>query len=584
MVTVALMVLIGAVGLVVDIGLAYYYRRAAQVAADAAAQAGAKRALELATTLGSFGALGSDNADVEDKARTYAALNAFTQGGQAGRQTVTVRSGPAASAPPDLAGLQILYWVEVICRTRVASLFIRTSGAGGEIDSPARAVAAVLLGPVTGQVLLLNQTCDPDGANCGPGDAPAGETSLRGINLDMSGGPTLNAPGGISMNSSANADGIDGRPDDYAAERNGNGTVTAGFVQIAQDGEYQGQPQPNFIPGYTNGPQVPDPTLSMNFGRQPRVLTVSELVARTPGNVVYGVTAELGDGGAPALLPPGVYVRGYTSDGGKKFNFSNLPVSLKNVQFVNPTGQPGTWIFLGGLEMEKATVDFYNGTVVAAGAPTGTVLDVDRSFVSDTGTYGELILTTRPDYTPQSGPPSPDNPILLDAALASSYWIQPLASTGGPIGIPAQAGPVEWNRAAGWGFGDVNWKGGTGNNATDLIGLRNRPACEPGQCASPVADPINNEYYLYQSALLWQDRRNAFLSSSRITADANALSGMAGLIYQPRGSLLDINAGGNNEGTYQLITGAIALSGNGTLNMVPTVPVPALQTIVSLVR
>jgi hypothetical protein len=588
MVTLAILMLMAVSGLVLDVGLAYYYKRSGQVAADAAAQAGAQRAFEMVpAVVGNYPALGADNAEVLQRARTYATLNGFTQGG---RQTMTVHSGSAATAPPDLAGLQVLYWVEVVVQTRVPSLFILASGAGAETNPAARAVGAVLNAPLPAQVIMLNRACDPDGTNC-VGDVPGGNNGMKGINLDMGGNSTLRAPGGIMMNSSADSNPAGGRPDKYAAEYNGGPDIISPSVMVAQDGNYKGRLEPGLVSTYTNGPQVPDPTLTMNFGKQPRVLTVPELVSRVPGNVVYGVTAALGGGNSPLDLPPGVYIAGtysMNSLGIPQFTFGNAPVQLENVRFYNG-GQPGTWIFLGGLTMSRSTVEFAQGAVVVAGAPGGTILTVDRSYLTDGngGTYGEFFLLTKPDYRPDSSNPvSASNPLLLDPSTPP-MMVQPWGNNGPLPGLPAA---TSFAAVANSGstydtFGDVDFKSGNGNGNTNLTGLKGRPPCEPGLCNSPVADAVANEYYLYQPALIWQDRRNAFTSRSKISADANAFSGLHGLIYQPRGSLMDLHAGGSNSGSYQLITGAITMSGGPDITMAPRdVGVPALSTVVALVR
>lgn len=576
MVTLAILMLMAVSGLVLDVGLAYYYKRSGQVAADAAAQAGAQRAFDMVPgVVANYPALGTDNAEVLQRARTYGTLNGFTQGG---RQTMIVRSGSAATAPADLAGLLVLYWVEVVVQTRVPSLFILASGAGSDINPAARAVAAVLQAPAPAQVVLLNQV----------GQIPGGaSSSMAGVNLSFQAAASgLSAPGGIVMNSSANGDVR--TPGQYAAMGNRNASV-AGSVTIAQDGDDKGKPEPGLIPTYSNGPQLPDPTMNMNFGKQPRVLTVPELVSRVPGNVVYGVTAALGGGAQPLDLPPGVYIAGTYSVnavGVPQFTFGNAPVRLDNVRFYNG-GQPGTWTFLGGLSMSRSTVEFAQGAIVIAGAPGGTILDVDRSNLSDGGggTYGEFFLLTKPDYRPDSNlPVSATNPLLLDPSTPP-MMVQPWGSSGPLPGLPAS---TSFAAVANPGstydnFGNVYFKSGAGNNNIDLSGLKGRPQCEPGLCTSPVADAVNNEYFLYQPAILWQDRRNASLPSSVIRNDASMSGGFRGMIYQPRGSWMDLG-GSISSGAYQLITGAISLGNNATINMAPAVPVPTLVTTVSLVR
>src|SRR5262249_34030674 len=169
MVTVAILMLFGMIGLVVDIGWAYYNRRAAQVAADAAAQAGARKALDLGNAAGSFSAavLPDDAPTVLDAAREYAGSNGFTDGGAGGRQTVQIKAGRAPY--PGLENLYIIYWVQARVSTRVSSLFINSVKAGDSLDAGATAVAAVMLTPLPFAVQLLNTACNSDGTNCGTG-------------------------------------------------------------------------------------------------------------------------------------------------------------------------------------------------------------------------------------------------------------------------------------------------------------------------------------------------------------------------------------------------------------------------------
>ena len=114
------------VGLVVDVGLAYFARRAAQTAADAAAGAAAQAALDGIKsggtyTCGSKG-LGCQAAtacpsNITTPTTTnlqngclYATANGFTNGGLNGKQTVTLEANTTTPAPT-VPGVLVKYWV-----------------------------------------------------------------------------------------------------------------------------------------------------------------------------------------------------------------------------------------------------------------------------------------------------------------------------------------------------------------------------------------------------------------------------------------------------------------------------------------
>jgi len=588
MVTVALMLLLASVGLVVDLGWAYFKRRQAQVAADAAAQAGAQKAFELGELAKSFSSLGVNNSDVLDRARAYAQHNGFTNLGEGGRQTVTVTAGYPPMNDPNLNQLAIIYWVQARVVTRVSSMFITTSGAGQQLVSGAVAVAAVALAPVEGSVILLNQTCAL-GSNCVGPDLVQDDVGLgKGVNLDLGGNGTVTASGGVLLNSSANGDGrTNGK---YALMSTSNAAqVITPRLQIARDGSYKGKPQDSSIV-YTNGRQLTDPTLDMNFGLQPHVpvstpsgSVIRNIVNATPGQVVYGVTANLGSSGQPLSLPPGVYVAGeYRVSGGVPiFSLANRPVRLDNVVFDNG-GQPGNWVFLGGLHVggppgSQATATFAPGTYVVAGGPNGAALTIRNADVTDNGggSYGELFLVTRPDYVADSSSPiSSSNPILLDPT--DIFQVQPWGFNGP---LPGASAETAFAPAAAYPFGKMELKSGQGNGTISLTGLKGPMPCTPGACS-----PSNGEEsYLYRPAVIWQDRRNAFNAAATMESNAAAIEGLNGLIYMPRGSLITMTGGGAKTGLAKVIAGAIQLQGKADVTLNPN-PIRSLKTVVALVR
>jgi hypothetical protein len=593
MVTVAALLLFGIVGIVVDIGLAYYYRRAAQASADAAAQAGAKNAYEQGLAKGNFTSI--DGAQVQAAAIKYGTLNGFTDGGDNSRQTVVITSGTDKSGlPGDLNNLNIYYWVQAQVKTKVNSLFITAAGGGDKLESGAVAIAAVLQAPLLGSVYVLDRACEPlAGGAFDCSTAKQDNAGLgKGVDVFRSGNGSITVDGGVFINSSANNNGPSGNPPgpvskNYALEQNGspnNLPIVAPLIQFAWDGNYKGAPDPKSGLTYTNGPQVPDPTYSMNVnGKQPTVKTVTDLV--TSSTPIYGVVGNALSG----TFGPGVYVGINPPIVGNPITFTGAPILLNGVTFTGTSSTNNTFIFLGGMKVTDAT--FAPGIYVAGGV-TGNnfALDLGKATAKDGGggQFGEMFLLTKPDYQPTASATK-----LLDLAPTNGQFpIQPIATTGTAIGALRQG---DFTTVATWGFGSTNLKSGQGNADINLTGLKGRAACDAGAC--PAGDA---ELYLYQPALLWQDRRNCVgvipipgytpgpgcqgtTDSVKITADASSFGGLNGMIYQPRGALFDLSGNGTKQDATKLITGAISLSGGPNITLTPN-PTSTNQIIVSLIR
>lgn len=568
MVTFALLLLLGVMGLVVDLGWAYFSRRAAQVAADAAAEAGARRAWELGTAAGgNYGSL--DSAEITAKARAYAERNGFTDGGQGGRQAVAITSAQGPYPSGNLASLDILYYVETQVSTRLSALFIQSSGADGSLVSGATAVAAVLRKPVPGSIILLNPVSM---------DVMSGTST--GIDLKTDGGSVVQTEGGILINSSANGD---GRSDgNYALQIGNNGVVKSSYLQIAQEGNFAGKADPASLDSILglngqpqapfNGPPLPDPANSLNAGKQPPVPTVQQLVNSTPGNFVYGVSGPLGGSpGQPANLPPGVYV-GVNFQGKPSLPTPNLApiVITSDVNFL-----PGAHIFLGGLQIQNGNVTFGEGVYVAAGSQgqgqsAGMVFQASsNSKLLDSGSgNGELFLLTSPAFRPDSA-----SPPLLDPN--ATFTIQPITNMGTAFGTAAVR---SFKAVANLPFGQASLQAGQTNKAdVNLAGLKGPP---------PGMDPqLGN----YKPMLIWQDWNNRLNCSGcpkdswLFQVQAGTIEGMHGTIYQPAGALLELQGSNVHTGNAQIITGAIHVSGSPSISL--TAPTTPLRTVVvSLVR
>lgn len=165
--TLAVVPLLGVVGLVVDIGWMYFRKQAAQTAADAAAAAAAAAAYSSAgggPTCGSAGiscqsteftcpaspsSTPSNNVEV---ACLYAKENGFVS---SGRQKVTVQSG--VGAPPTTGGVMINYWLVVRVSEQIPQLFSAVLGFSSGMVT-ARATTGVREGTAGGCVLTLHPT------------------------------------------------------------------------------------------------------------------------------------------------------------------------------------------------------------------------------------------------------------------------------------------------------------------------------------------------------------------------------------------------------------------------------------------
>jgi hypothetical protein len=200
--TLALIPLMGILGLVVDIGWAYFRKEVAQTAADAAANAAAMAAYTAASGkaplcsmpgVGCYAAeyscpavLISPPSDNIQAGCMYARDNGFVT---AGRQQVTFQSG--VGNPPTSSGVTVGYWVVVRVREQVPQLFSASLGFP-TATVMARTTTGDRVGDAGGCVIALNP-------NASGAISMTGSTSLQsgcGVFVDSTSSSAITLSGG----------------------------------------------------------------------------------------------------------------------------------------------------------------------------------------------------------------------------------------------------------------------------------------------------------------------------------------------------------------------------------------------------
>ncbi len=240
--TLAVVPLLGMVGLVVDIGWMYFRKQAAQTAADAAAAAAAAAAYSSAGGGPSCTSTGISCSSTEyvcpanpsttpannlEVGCLYAKENGFVT---AGRQKVTIQSG--IGAPPTAPSVTISYWMIVRVSETVPQLFSAVLGfSAGTVT--ARATTGTREGSAGGCVLTLNPSL---------------------VGMTISGAATLTSGCGVYINSNNN----------QAITMNGGATITtSGNARTQIVGNCNGCASISPAP-LTGQPTFSDPFADMN--------------------------------------------------------------------------------------------------------------------------------------------------------------------------------------------------------------------------------------------------------------------------------------------------------------------------------
>ncbi len=558
MVTFALVLLCGMLGLVVDLGWAYFAKRSAQSAADVAALAAVKMVFSgsgaAADTACNFGNITCAPTPVACPATgnlQSACLYAAQQGySNQGRTTVTVQASdrvtsptvagcdPVAHQPPTAPCVDAYYWITVRITERLPQLFSAVMG-NKEATVAVRSTAAVVKTAGAGQLRLLNRENDPWGLG-NPGNV-----------LHNNGGPNLFVPGGVQIASAANGTG-----DSAAAFLGGNSTVESPFTSIRSGGQYNLQGNAAWVAtpaSAPDGPQFKDPF--SDRGQQPPILpgphtphpAVGGVIDHTvcPGGICgegiyYATGPQPGCTKSCAIVP----------NGGPLYISTDVSFSSSNF---------GQYVFFGGLQVRQKHVIFGPGEYVLAGTrgPDTLLLDIDNKSLIEGGSgndAGRIFILTDSQY------PGLESRVNT---VGTRYWPGPDNSLT---------------------FAMTSIK--TGNSADSrisLYGLSTRNGTLPSDL-----EP-------FTPVLFWQDQRNSYVqynsdatvtqcpdlahpclnnsypgltsNSPEFDLWATPYTSLNGAVYQPRGAWMLVQASGVMQGPLQVVTGAAKFQGTGTLTM-----------------
>jgi hypothetical protein len=419
MFTLAIVPLFGILGLVVDVGWAYFRKQAAQSAADAAA--GAASAAAYAAAAGStcstphvacysteYTCPASPSTSPSDNIGTgclYAKENGFVS---TGRQKVTFQSGVGSA--PTAAGVTIGYWIVVRVSEEIPQLFSAVLGFP-KTTVTARATTGTREASAGGCVITLNPTADDSLSISGS----AALTSGCGVFVNSSSSQAIDTNGGGTITTSGTArtqivGGCNGCSNIHPGAQTGVATMTDPFADMAP-------------PAYTSG-TCNDSSNHVNLGSHdtrtisPGVycsgFNVGSQSALTLNPGVYVVKNGVSIGGQASITGTGVTI--YIESGGVSMA-GGASVSLtapttgtwQGILFYQARGNSTESTLVGGtgqlmngvVYFPSAHLTYTGGTSVTATATTivtNTLSMVGNSYISAaavtqfTGTSGGAFL------------------------------------------------------------------------------------------------------------------------------------------------------------------------------------------------
>jgi Flp pilus assembly protein TadG len=415
MFTIALPVVIGMLGLVVDLGWAYFTKEQARAAAEAAALAGAWAAQN--SSGGNF-TCGSNNVvcqtpkqcpnpvpspttnDIET-ACAYAKDNGFAVA-TGGTQNVMVAAG--IGTPPTVAGLSVPYWVSVTVTQSLPQTF--SAILGNKFSTVSVRATATYLSASGGCLYLLNP---------------------HSTAISMSGTPTIQSGCGIYVNSDSSA-----------------AVLMSGTPQIVVTGGETTHIVGNFLSSGT-GTISPAPIL----GGSP---TPDPFASLTPPSVGSCTSTGVNwSGSGPQTLNPGVYCGAINISGTISVTMNPglyiLKAGITVSGGVTMTGNGVTlYVPSGGISMSGG--GGLNLTAPSTGIYSGIVIYQDRSNTSpDALSGGVTQILTGVVYMPKSaltysggsGTNATSTTIVADSVTFSgnTYIKKPAVTSSSPTAIGA---------------------------------------------------------------------------------------------------------------------------------------------------
>jgi Flp pilus assembly protein TadG len=573
LVTLSLFAMCGLLGLAVDLGWSYFVKKSAQNAADSAALAEAYQAL---ANGGETAASFSGDPTV---AAGYASQNLFAQGGNSGRQIVTVTpitgtvtrldgtTVQSCGTNPSVVGC-VDYAVTVRTGETIPQLFSAVLGNTTALSS-ARATAGIVRARVNGSVIALDRTADA-------GPSPAGMT--------------ITAPSGLVVASS------------QVGVSQVNGPII-GLYPMANPGVGGS----NTFQTMVDGPQFLDPL--RGYG-QPLLtsstLNVYAVISGTLSGAIYQVQGDkvigvLTPGGGTTILPSGIYFPAQCTS-----QCTSNPIGAiaplagglsigpgATVMFTN--GAFGDFYFFGGLSV-SGQMQMGPGEYVVVGGGSLQVIGKNAGITNaGSAGAGEIIILTgsssaftfNSDGSAITGNANKDlYPGLISVINGSNNSNLALVQMAALNGALA--------------FGAANIQVSLGNVAS-----ANPSGLDPS-VLSTLASPYPSSLQYFPGIALWQDQANSSVQYNpqgniacagsannpcpRSLANPNspqltlpgAPLGINGTIYQPRGAWINISSGAPLSGTLQIITGGV--SGGGTINILSPPTIPLRRRIVALIE
>jgi Putative Flp pilus-assembly TadE/G-like len=251
MLSLSAVMMFAAIGMVVDLGFAYYKQQAERSAAESAALAAAQVAFYTANhgghlDCGSRGAAcqqatacGNPPANPPqtniDDGCLYAQSNGYTTGGHRGRQQVLMAAGNGS--PPNTTGLHTDYWVTATIKDSIPQLFSAVFGHNA-INPGIYATAGVILGTEGGCIYALDPATN--NAYVESGGLSVVQATC-GVYVNSTGGKAFVVSGGATLTVTGASINVVG-----GSSISGGSTVTPNPLTGAQpaDNPYAGVPTP----------------------------------------------------------------------------------------------------------------------------------------------------------------------------------------------------------------------------------------------------------------------------------------------------------------------------------------------------